>query len=418
MGILNNAWERLQREVLKRTDDKVILVEAEIRRGTDSPSKMIEYEATQMAAKSLKDWKDAITLASDPKEPNWQQLADLYENLLLDNHLASIIDSRILFTQRSKFKLVDESGKENPDISWLFERPWFRDLIKLVIMSQFKGRTLIEFFETNEAGELSEITEIPQEHFNSVKGVILKNPSDTNGWSYRDGVYATQYLQIGKNDDLGMLAQMAPIVLAKKLGFGALLDYIDKFGVPPIFVTTDREDTTRMAELFTAMQNFKRNHFAIGRGNEKFEVGNIGGTGVAPHESTLKFCNDEMSKRVLGGSGITDEKSFVGSANIQFNLAKDRFEADKTMFEYVLNMLVKPILLNLSPVYAPLATHYFEWDNTESLTQMQIIDTIQKFGSLYDIDPQYITKVTGIPIIGIKDNVQPTPPAGGGDTKK
>jgi hypothetical protein len=216
-----------------------------------------------------------------------------------------------------------------------------------------------------------------------------------------------------------MLSQMAIVILAKKLGFGAFLDYIDKFGVPPIFVTTDREDDTRLKELFNAASNFKRNHFMVGKGQEKFEIGNIGGTGVAPHEKLIQICNDELSKRVLGGAGLTDQKAFVGSADIQFTLAKDRFEADKTLFEYVFNMQIKPVLVNLSPVYAPLANHYFKWDNTESLTQLQIIDTIQKFGSLYDIDPEYITQVTGIPILGIKQNAPIAPnPSGGGDGKK
>ncbi len=418
MSLKDKAWNYLQREVLKRVDDKVILVESAIRRGTDSPSRMIEYEAVQLAAKSVKDWKDAVMLATDPKEPNRQPLADLYANLMLDNHLASIIDTRILYSQRSKFKLVDDKDKENTEISWLFERPWFRELIRHVIMSQFEGTKLIEFFETTEDGELANITEIPQSHFNAVKGVIMKTAGDANGWNYREGAFAGQYVQIGKNDDLGMLAQIAHVVLAKKLGFGAFLDYIDKYGVPPLFITTDREDDTRLKELINFAANFKRNHFMVGRGAETFTVGNIGGAGVAPHETLLKFCNDELSKRVLGGTGITDEKSFVGSAEIQFNLAKDRFEADKTMFEYVFNAQVKPILINLSPVYAPLANHYFKWDNTESLTQMQIIDTIQKFGSLYDIDPDYITQVTGIPILGIKQTAPIAIPAGGGDGKK
>jgi hypothetical protein len=225
------------------------------------------------------------------------------------------------------------------------------------------------------------------------------------------------FLQVGRDNELGMLAQLAPIVLAKKMGLGAFLDYIDKFGVPSIFVTTDREDNNRLKELVTAAANFKRNNFMVGRGNEKFEVQDGGSTGVAPHQALIELCNSEISKRILGGSGLTDEKSFVGAADIQFRLAKDRFEADKLLFKYIFNAKIKPILINLSPVYAPLATHNFEWDNTESLTQMQIIDTITKFSSQYEIDPEYITKITGIPIIGIKENPTPLPAGGEGEKK-
>jgi hypothetical protein len=419
MSLKNKAWNYIQREVLKRIDDRAILVESAIRRGTDSPSKTLEYEAVELTAKTIKDLKTAIALATDPKEPDFQPLASLYSNLLLDQHLSSIIDTRVLYSQRSKFKMVDEKDKENTEISWLLERPWMRDLIRMVITHQFEGTKLLEFFDLTPEGELKQITEIPRGHFNTRKGIITKTSGATTGWSYREGPFAQQYVQIGKDDELGMLSQMAIVILAKKLGFGAFLDYIDKFGVPPIFVTTDREDDTRLKELFNAASNFKRNHFMVGKGQEKFEIGNIGGTGVAPHEKLIQICNDELSKRVLGGAGLTDQKAFVGSADIQFTLAKDRFEADKTLFEYVFNMQIKPVLVNLSPVYAPLANHYFKWDNTESLTQLQIIDTIQKFGSLYDIDPEYITQVTGIPILGIKQNAPIAPnPSGGGDGKK
>lgn len=52
----------------------------------------------------------------------------------------------------------------------------------------------------------------------------------------------------------------------------------------------------------------------------------------------------------------------------------------------------------------------------------QNIDTIQQIGNLFEIDPQYITKVTGIPILGSKSTVMPfgnqEQPAGGEDAKK
>ncbi|MBX7204161.1 MAG: hypothetical protein K1X81_01940 [Bacteroidia bacterium] len=419
MGIQDTRlFKWLQREVFSLTDDRTIMVENALRRGADDKkSSKLDFEAKNMAAKTLKDWKDAISQATDPEEPNREALELLYENLMLDNHLASTIETRILFCQRSAFKFIGEDDKENPDISKLFERPWFNDLIWKVLMSQFKGTTLLEIFELNAEGELGCITEIPQAHFNTVKGLILKSPGDTTGWDYREGAFAQNYLQIGRNDDLGLLAQIATIVLAKKLGMGSFLDYVDKFGVPPIFITTDREDDNRLKELWTAASKFKSNNFMVGRGQEKFEVGNVGGPGVAPHQALIELCNSEISKRILGGSGLTDEKSFVGAAEIQFRLARDRFEADKLLFKYIFNAHVKPMLINLSPVYAPLANHRFDWDNTESLTQIQIIDTIQKFGSLYDIDPEYITKVTGIPITGIKQNI-PTLPPGGGDAGK
>src|SRR5690606_6743046 len=108
------------------------------------------------------------------------------KNLMLDNHLASIIDTRILFCQRSPFKIVTEKGDENEELSWLFERTWFEEFIKLTLMYRFNGATLIELFETNpDTLELDHIDEIPMTFFNAKKGIITKNPGDTTGWPYK-----------------------------------------------------------------------------------------------------------------------------------------------------------------------------------------------------------------------------------------
>jgi hypothetical protein len=275
-------------------------------------------------------------------------------------------------------------------------------------MSKFKGTSLIEFYELTVDGEIAEIEEIPQGNFNPFKGLVIKTPGETTGWDYKFGQAANYYLQVGKNNELGMLHQLAPIVLAKKLGLGSWLDYIERFGVPPIFVKTDREDAKRFNELYDMAINFKSNQVVVGRGSESIEFGEIGGAGTAPFESLMTRADEQISKRILGGSGLTDEKAFVGSSEIQFRLMKDRYESDKLFFKYIFNSEIKPRLMKISDKYAVLANYYFDWDNTESLNQKEIIDTIAKLGVMYEIDPDYITKITGIPVIGTKN----TGPAG------
>ncbi|MCO5253621.1 MAG: DUF935 domain-containing protein [Bacteroidetes bacterium] len=407
MSYIKKLYGKLENYVLSHTDERRMRVEMASRssRAGGSESQNLNYEAETMSAKTLRDWKDAVATASDPTNPDRTLIASLYKNLMLNDHLASVIDSRILYSKRRKFKFVGENDKENTEISWLFERPWFFELMDYVIREQFQGTTLIEFGELTPEGEIAEINEIPQSHFNPIKGIITKNAGDTSGVSYKDGALADYYVQIGKNRDLGMLSQLAPIVLADKLGLGTLLDYIDKFGVPPIFITTDREDTKRLQELYDAASNFRSNHFMVGRGNEKFEIGSLGSGASAanlPHIALTKLCEERISKRVLGGSGMTDEKAYVGSSEIQFRLAKDRFESDGLLFEYVFNTQIKPRLVKISPVYAGLANHYFKWDDTESLTIKEQVENMSKLGSLFEIDPEYVTKLTGIPIIGTK----------------
>lgn len=375
-------------------------------------SKNLERQAVTMQAQTLAQWKTAVQMATDPDEPDRSFLQTLYENLLLDNHLASVIDSRILFCQRSPFKIVNEKGEENLELSWLFERTWFEDFVRLTLLSRFQGNTLLELYDLDQlTKELMNVNQIPMAHYNTKKGIIVKAPGDQNGWPYKEGALAPYYLQVGKDDELGLLAQMAPIILAKKLGLGSWLDYVEKYGVPSLFITTDREDEQRLNQLFEAASNFKSNGFMVGRGNEKFEVGKDTGGGNADNfDKLIERANTEISKRILGGSGVTDEKSFVGSAEIQFRLTKDRFESDKLLVKNVINQQLFPRLLKISPVYNVLNGHYFEWDNSENYSAKEIAEIANILGTQFELDPVQIAEKTGFNILGQKASGFTTPP--------
>lgn len=417
--MFKKIYQQAESFFLKKADESALRVMAESKsgRGGKSYSGQINYNPETMAAKSLEDWKMAILMATNQESPNFLFWYEMVQNLMLDNHLVSVIESRIAHSQRSNYKIVNEKGDENTDLSWMFQRTWFEDFIYLALMSKYQGRKLLEMIETDPiTGELKLITEIPMTNFNAKKGIITKDAGDDNGWDYRNGTYGNYYLQIGRDKDMGVLAQMAPVILAKKLGMGSWLDFVEKFGIPPLFITTEREDDRRLNELFTMATNFKAANFMIGRGQEKFEIPNITTTNAqSVFDALIERCNSEISKRILGGTGLTDEKGFVGSVEIQYQLAKDRFESDKLFLSNLINQQLIPRLIKLSPVYAPLQGNYFEWDNAEAFDSAKIADLVTKLGPYFYIDPEYIQQKTSIPILGVKETTLNT---FGNDDKK
>ena len=124
---LMTAYRAIEKRVLLNADVRLLNVMA-VAKGANAPSSQLAYEAESMQRQTLKEWTQAYILATDPENPDKTALDRLYKNLMLDNHLASIIDSRILFCQRSPFKIVNEAGDENTDVSWLFERTWFEEI--------------------------------------------------------------------------------------------------------------------------------------------------------------------------------------------------------------------------------------------------------------------------------------------------
>lgn len=364
-----------------------------------------ERQSTIYKRQEIEDWTKGVMLATDPDDPTRGELMRFYNSIRLDTHLASVMDTRFLKVQRSSYKIVNENGDENEDLKELLERPWHDDLIKLTLFRNFQGTTLIELFDIDpDTMELAQVQEIPQSNFIAQKGIIINEEGDETGTSYQEGRYKDFYVQVGSNWELGMFNELATIVLAKKLGLGSWLSYIDKFGVPPIFAITERMDTNRRDELFDMLENFRMNHFAVLQGNEKIEVPN---QSIADAHQSFKslineVCNSEISKRVLGGTGTVDEKSFVGSAEVHERVAQDRYEADKLLYKHYFNTKFRLRLAKLSSVYADFATHTLVWDNQETLNINGYIDAVQKLSVSYEFDVEEIRTRTGLPITGIK----------------
>lgn len=391
--------------ILSKADNGRIF--GEYYKRTDAASKLDwTKQPTNFTSKTIDDWVTAVMAATATDDPRRGQLMRFFASLKLDLHLMSCIDGRILPIQCAPFKLVDKSNNENEEAHKLFEKPWFLDLIKLICSHVFEGTKLIEMIELNDKGELNCVTEIPQSNFLPVKGIVVKEEYDTNGISYKQGAYANYYVQIGNDYTLGMLNELAMIVLAKKLGLGSWMSYIEKFGVPAIFVVTDRMDDNRAQELFKMLQSFRSNHFGILKGSEKVEIPkDTNSDGYQSFDKLNLFCDSQMSKRLLGGTGITDEKSFVGSAEVHERQLKYRIQVDKLILKFYMNEEIMPRLVKLSSVYAPLANLTFEWDETETLTLKEKIQAVKDLATYFDFDPQELATLTGLPITTVKEAI-------------
>ncbi|WP_010664923.1 phage portal protein family protein [Marinilabilia salmonicolor] len=397
---ISNAAERV---ILSRIKNNNLYNEYHNR--SDGKKANWKRQAITYQKKDIEDWTVAIMSATDPENPRRGLLMRFYQSLMLDLHLGSCIDNRILPIQCAPFKLVDKDGNEDEEAHKLLDRPWYIELVKLICLHTFEGTKLIELFDLNEKGELKQVTEIPQSNFLPQKGIIIKEEYDDNGVSYKEGFYSNYYVQVGGDWSLGMLSQLAMIVLAKKLGLGSWMSYIEKFGVPPLFAITERMDPGRRDELFEMLEAFKMNHFAVLQGNEKIEVPNNYNVDAYQSFKSLisDIANSELSKRILGGSGISDEKSFVGSAEVQERLLKFRHQVDKLIFKFYFNEQIKPRLVKLSSVYAPLENLYFEFDESESLSLKDILEAIKDLSQYYEFDVEEIAKITGLPVLKVKN---------------
>ena len=161
------------------------------------PSNIILPKSKSLQVQTLKKWKDAMALAQLAENANRKPLMDLYESIRLDSHLAALIEGRVLKVMQSKFKIVDQSGKDNPEMNKLFEQPWFNSFIYHSVMAKFNGTTVIELWDLNtETLELDSVNYIPTENVIFNKGLIVKENGDETGYNYKEDPLKPYYIQI------------------------------------------------------------------------------------------------------------------------------------------------------------------------------------------------------------------------------
>lgn len=406
---LREIFNWFQQKAIRRMSLKNVLNEYYFRidsSGTQSSSSAAyKRQAVVYREKTIDDWIMAVTSATDPDDPRRGLLYRFYQSLYNDEHLQTTIDNRVLPVQQAEFNLVDDNGNEDEEAKKLLDRPWFHQLIRICFLHQLQGVSLADISHLDENLEISHVEEVPMSNYIPQQMIIVKEESDKTGWSYKDGALEPYYVQFGNAWALGMLNELSIIILAKKLGLGSWMNYIEKYGIPPVFVTSDRQDKKRLDELFEMMLDFRNNFFAVLSGNEKVEYGKeAGGNTTNAFLPLEERCDNQISKRLLGQTGTTENGAWEGTAEVHERVEKSRHEYDKMIFQFYFNYIIIPKLVKISPVYKPLERLKLKWDDTESLSITEYIEAINKLAYTFEFDHEEVAKKTGLPIIGQKKN--------------
>lgn len=406
---LREIFNWFQQKAIRRMSLKNVLNEYYFRMdgsGTQSVSgASYKRQAVVYREKTIDDWIMSVTSATDPDDPRRGLLYRFYQSLYNDEHLQTTIDNRVLPVQQAEFNLVDDNDNEDREAKKLLDRPWYHQLIRICFLHQLQGVSLADISHLDDNLEISHVEEVPMSNYIPQQMIIVKEESDKTGWSYKDGALEPYYVQFGNAWALGMLNELAVIILAKKLGLGSWMNYIEKYGIPPVFVTSDRQDKKRLDELFEMMQDFRNNFFAVLSGNEKVEYGKeAGGNTTNAFLPLEERCDNQISKRLLGQTGTTENGAWEGTAEVHERVEKSRHEYDKMIFQFYFNYIIIPKLVKISPVYKPLERLKLKWDDTESLSITEYIEAINKLAYTFEFDHEEVAKKTGLPIIGQKAN--------------
>jgi hypothetical protein len=234
---------------------------------------------------------------------------------------------------------------------------------------------------------------VPRIYVKPEFGIVVPTWSAMDGIHYKEQPYSDWCIGVGHKRDLGLLMKAAPLVIWKKNAIGAWSVYQDAYGTPlAIGKTNTRDEATRLnmenslKSLSTGLSMVVDNDDVI----ELLETNKQDAHQV--FNELIARCNSEIAKLILGQTATTDEKSFVGSAEVQERILLQYAELDENFIEGIMNYQLIPFLNNLGFGFDGCTIEAKDDADIPLMDRLKIDAELMKW---YQLTPEYIKETYG-----------------------
>lgn len=381
----------------------------------DAEKERVKSMLIELAVKSINltkrdigTWRAAWQMAINPENPQRGRLYDVYTDVDIDLHLSGCIGQRKGMVQKKSFKLVDKKGKENQELTEMFEQEWFKDFCSYVLDSRYWGHSLIQFGDIVSVmgvRKFDSVKLVPRYHVVPEYGVITKEAGDEwkKGIDYRNGKLAQWVIEAGKTHDLGLLLKCSPSALSKK----NMLAYWDAFG--EIFgmpirigktISRDQKEISKVEKMLSEMGAAAWGLFPEGTEIEIKET--TRGDAFNVYDKRIDRSNSEMSKGLLFQTMTIDSGSSLSQSEVHLEVFENVVDADADFLRDVVNNKLIPFMAMHG---FSVEGYRFNWDENIDYTPQEQINIEQMIiNGGYEIDPKYFSEKYNIPIIGKKQS--------------
>lgn len=317
---------------------------------------------------------------------NRARLYDMYDSASLDLHLSGVIAKRM----RGVTKIPIEfrrNGVPDDEINKQIKSPWFKQLRKDLVMSEFWGFTLVQFY-LNEEGNIR-YDLINRKHYDPIHRKLLKYQGSMDGVPIDD---FPDMLFVGSERDLGIYAELLPAVLYKRGDMSDWAQFCNIFGMPVREYTYDAgdEDARRRVIADARQQGANAAYIHPKESELKLvEAGNKTGSSDL-YRTFAEYWDSKMSIRVLGNTLTTDAKS-TGTQALGSVHKEEEDEMNSDDRDFILDILN----YDMRPIFASLGFNVeggeFVYAKKDKINPAQQIDIVQKLSSMgLPIDDDYL----------------------------
>ena len=299
---------------------------------------------------TIQTWYNNLKNAESLIFSNRRMLYSTYKDVTIDLHLDMLMDKRIRAVRTTPFEwkdVTDEAVLEN------LSGPWFSELLKRIQERIFWGTTLIQVNLSPFDHLIDDVEIIPRQNVRPEKGVVMVNgytENDATDIHYREGAYKNFILEVGRKDELGKLAMIAPYVLMKRQNLSDFSRYNEMYGIDLRVYEYDplkpgaREESVKSAKEFGSAA-----YIVVPKGMAQvlFPNNTNKQASAFAFDKLHEICNNEMTLGILG-QGLTTGGQNGGSyglGKVQKTVEEEINMEDRLIAEYIINYQFKKNIL-------------------------------------------------------------------------
>lgn len=357
----------------------------------------------------IKNYIDAKNLFKNADNPVRYPYYNLVDNILVDLHLQSQINNRMLKSLSQPFVIKDLKGNLDQDLTDLLQNKQFiYQVNKAILQTVYYGHSLGELDYLN--GELV-FNLIPRQNVEPIKGKIIKDYTDDKFIEYRlQKEYGSWLIEFGSNTEIGLLDGCIPHVLFKRFAQSCYSELCEIYGIPPRVLKTNTQDRTMVARGEKMLKDMGSAAWFIIDENESFDFAQGVSTTGDVYKNLMSFCNNELSMGIAGTVVGQDTQNGSNSKEkTSIGILQDLIDSDLSLIEQAWNSTVIPALKALGIITKDVVYTYPPAEDLDKLWKMTT--EADKFKNM-ELDPLWVKDTFGIEVTGVKR--PPTPKEGAG----
>lgn len=295
----------------------------------------------------METYRGALEQARNPIRYDRRALYAIYRDVELDDQVTSQRRIACAVVQRAPFEVLINK-KPSDELKELFQRPWVNDMMEVLVTSEFWGPTLLEFYpERDKNNEFKTFAVVQRDHVRPDYGDIVIAVSDSKGIQYRNNPEFPYALEVGRPDDLGLYHVVAIPYIRKKYADTDWSVFSERFGSPFLTIKTSSRDPKELDAKEAMARNFGTNGYAILDDQDEITpiVTNHNGTAHRTFSERLDKADTQIAKVMNGQTGTSEEKAYVGSAEVHERILNDFTFARLIRIQYFINFNLIPFLI-------------------------------------------------------------------------